>query len=59
MRGAKLLDRPYKPRKDYNPFDKIKYPMCHYSAPAADGRKRPVDLAPSHDKSIHNRPAGT
>lgn len=59
VRAVKVLDRPFAIRKDYNPFDKITYVMSHYSLPSADGRQRPVDLAPSWDKSIYNRPAGT
>ena len=59
VRGAKVLDRPFTARKDYNPFDKTTYVMAHYSIPTADGKERPVDLAPSWDKSVQNRAAGT
>ncbi len=58
VKAVKVLERPYTTRKDYNPMDKMTYVMMHYSIPAADGRTRPVDLAPSWDKSIHNKPAG-
>lgn len=59
VRGAKPLDRPFTVRKDYNPLDKMTYVMMHYSIPGADGKQRPVDLAPAWDKSPQNRPAGT
>jgi hypothetical protein len=59
VRAAKVLDRPFTIRRDYNPFDKMTYVMAHYSLPTADGRQRPVDLAPSWDKAPQNRPAGT
>ena len=59
VRGAKVLDRPFATRKDYNPFDKMTYVMMHYSIPTVDGKQRPVDLAPSWDTSVHNRPAGS
>jgi hypothetical protein len=59
IRGAKMLNQPFAIRKDYNPLDKITYVMMHYSLPNADGKQRPVDLAPAWDKSVHNRPAGT
>lgn len=59
IRGVKVLDRPFTPRKDYNPFDKINYVMSHFSIPTWDGRQRPTDLAPSHDRSIQNRAAGS
>ncbi len=59
VRGAKVLDRPFTIRRDYNPFDKTTYVMAHFSVPDASGKQRPVDLAPSWDKSVHNRAAGT
>ena len=58
VRGAKVLNKPYAIRKDYNPFDKIKYVMMHFSVPNIEGKERAVDLAPAWDKSVHNKPAG-
>src|SRR4051794_35796963 len=37
FRAAKTLDRPYTPRKDYDPFNKTDLVMMHYSIPTADG----------------------
>ena len=58
VKKVKILDRPYAIRKDYDPFDKMTLTMMHYSIPTIDGRQRAVDLAPSWDKSLANRPAG-
>ncbi len=37
---VKMLDSVFRPRQDYDPFDKIRYPVMHYSIPTHDGRQR-------------------
>jgi hypothetical protein len=48
--SAKLLDQTFQPRPEYDPFDRKKYPVMHYSIPTADGRQRWMDAGPPRDK---------
>ena len=55
--SAALTEEPFTVRADYDPFDKAKFPVVHYSVPTRDGRQRWLDAAPGHDKgTIRNRP---
>ncbi len=47
---VKLLEATFKPRQDYDPFDKMRYPVMHYSIPTHDGRQRWGEK-PAIDKS--------
>jgi hypothetical protein len=38
--SVKLKDAEFTPRRDYDPFDKNRYPVMHYSIPTLDGRQR-------------------
>lgn len=49
--SAKLCDTPFTVRRDYDPFDRKRMPMVHYSIPTADGRQRWMDAPPPSDKS--------
>ena len=48
--AMKLLETPYTPRKDYNPFDTVKFPVVHYSVPTHDGRQRWLEGGRNPDK---------
>lgn len=48
--SAKLLDSTFTPRAGYDPFDRKRYPVMHYSIPTADGRQRWMDARPATDK---------
>src|SRR5690349_10755284 len=55
--SAALAEDSFDVRRDYDPFDKEKFPMVHYSVPTHDGRQRWLDAGPSYDKqTLRNRP---
>lgn len=52
VKAVKLQQDGFKPRPDYDPFDKNRFPVMHYSVPTQDGRLRwgekpKVDLSQS------------
>jgi len=47
----RLTEDSFKIRRDYDPFDKEKLPVVHFSVPMHDGRQRWLDAGPKKDKS--------
>ena len=55
--SATLTEEPFTVRRDYDPFDKEKLLMVHFSIPTHDGRQRWLDAQPGRDKTtLVNRP---
>jgi len=50
VKGVKLAEGAFTTRQDYDPFDKAKFPVMHYSVPAPDGRQRWLDAGGKVDK---------
>lgn len=49
-RSAKLCEQSYEARRDYDPFDRQRFPVVHYTVPTHDGRQRWADARPDFDK---------
>ncbi|HXP89256.1 MAG TPA: hypothetical protein VN841_31340 [Bryobacteraceae bacterium] len=55
--SVRLAQETFTVRRDYDPFDKQKLPVVHYSVPTHDGRQRWHDAGKYVDKqTIGNRP---
>lgn len=48
--AVRMLDATFKIRTDYDPFDRNRFPVMHYSVATHDGRQRWADK-PSKDKT--------
>jgi hypothetical protein len=54
--SVRLGEQSFTVRRDYDPFDKGKFPVVHHSIATHDGRQRWLDAGPPIDKStIRNR----
>ncbi|MBL8234161.1 MAG: hypothetical protein JNL98_37040 [Bryobacterales bacterium] len=53
--AVRLREETFAPRPQYDPFDRKKYPVMHYSIPTADGRQRWMDAksSPSDKQDLH------
>ncbi|MBI3679965.1 MAG: hypothetical protein HY235_06155 [Acidobacteria bacterium] len=47
VQSMRLLEETYSARRDYEPFDSIRFPFVHYAVPTHDGRQRWADR-PKH-----------
>jgi len=55
--SAIVTDEAFVIRQDYDPFDRSKFPVVHYSLPTHDGRQRWLDARRDFDKqTLVNRP---
>ena len=50
VRRVKMLEEKFTVRADYDPFDKNRFPIMHFSIPGKDGRQRWADK-PKVDKT--------
>ena len=54
--AAKLTESSFNTRREYDPFDRDKFPVVHYAVPTHDGRQRWMDSRSGHDKqALTNR----
>ncbi len=49
--SVRMLEERFLQRKEYDPFDKERFPLVHFSVPTLDGRLRWVDKMAAADKS--------
>jgi hypothetical protein len=54
--AAKLTETMFDTRTDYDPFDRFKFPVMHYSIPTHDGRQRWMDAQYKNKQDLINRP---
>ncbi|MCZ2148347.1 MAG: hypothetical protein LC126_11280 [Bryobacterales bacterium] len=50
VKSVKIRGESFRPRPEYDPFDREKLPVVHYAAPTHDGRQRWMDARSDGDK---------
>ncbi|MCC6365669.1 MAG: hypothetical protein IT165_19320 [Bryobacterales bacterium] len=50
VKSVKMCEESFRPRPEYDPFDREKLPVVHYAAPTHDGRQRWMDARSDGDK---------